>query len=100
MTVRSTGIWSQLVGLAVLYAATYVALPFSGRYEPSVWGLMGRKEYNWAPFGFVNEDTRWRMPMIYIFLPFLEADRFFWHTSDLVDSGKYPAHVVESTTNA
>ena len=71
------------------YFGIYVVLTVFGRYEPAVWDIGGPKWYQWAPLGFVKE-RRWRMPMLYIFLPFWEVDRFFWHSRDLADSGLYP----------
>ena len=99
MTKRSRKILGFGGALLAAHTLVYLVLSLNGRYEPMGWGLSGVKDYQWAPVGFVK-DFKWRMPMIWIFLPDWEVDRFFWHTEDRMYDGKLPANRIAEQADA
>jgi hypothetical protein len=79
--------------LLIAYVAGYLFLSLDGRYEPAAIGLNGVKQYQWAPCGFVQE-FRWNRTAMIAFYPLFMLDRFFWHTPDEADTGRYLVNEV------
>jgi len=80
----------RVISFLGAYLGIYAFLTVFGRYETVAWSPRGSNLYRWGPLGFVKEVHEWRQPLLCIFLPVWEADRFLWHTPDLAESGRYP----------
>ena len=95
-----------VIALLVVYVGSYIVLSVFGQYEPTVWGLFEVKGktvyapkyafYEWAPYGFVNEDLHWNHKICFPFLPLWAIDQRIWHDTDSRWKGKYPEHHIES----
>jgi len=77
---QATKLAIVLLGLGgAAYGSDYLLRSLRGRFEPQTIGLLGVKNYAWAPRGFVHE-YRWSRSHQQFYYGLWVADTLYWHS--------------------